>query len=109
MAGLQGEGIAQPLDPGRSAPVPVDSDDIEPGLAIRMHRPPRQVDLGSSAQFTLFDEVDRVGCRRETFPGAVADLYEYETLGVQHDEIDFAKATLKVAFDRIQSLLLQVP
>jgi hypothetical protein len=70
--------------------------------------PPRQIDLGRSAQFALFDEIDCVGGGCQTLPRAIADLDEDEALGVQHDEVYFAQAATKIAFNRIKPPLLQV-
>ena len=67
-----------------------------------------EVQFCRTAEPALFETVDRVHSGHQAFCGAESNLYEYEAVCIQHDEVDLAQAAAIVAFDRAQSPTLEV-
>ena len=86
----------------------VNSNNVEAYYAFGVTRVPCEKEGGSTNEFTLLVYVDGRACTREVVARAVANLSEYETVGVPHNEVDLAEAAAEVSLQGFQALALQV-
>jgi hypothetical protein len=86
----------------------VDAYHIETRRVGNESRSGHQEHLGGPDQLALLAPVDGQGGTRKCTGGSIPNLDEHQAIVIQHDQVDFAMAAAIIAFDRLQSPVLQV-
>jgi hypothetical protein len=96
------EGVPNPLDR-----VTLDCNDVESHNAVRESRTFGEKQRSRTNEFPLLMDIYGQPGRDEVIVGSITYLDEDKTLSVQHNQVDFAEAALKVASDRLQAIVDQ--